>query len=260
MSIFGGFKGIPVTYSPDQITTTVQTLFNKLPKKSKKLPERECEVCNLKFLPTDPRFYWCTSCTKLARKGKGKGSGQGKGGTKKKRKPEKPGGSLADDDDMFSSPDASASTAELLIARPCISMSPWRDQGSEIPCGDVNLIMDARRDWQAFFKGVLGSFGLYFRGLEVDMGELLDSEAMKCFMLSQGLAHDINPSTILAGYRLDATHCKANLSANSNSLVKMHLDFFKMTSDCALPDDIEICNDLLQLDAGLSFQVMQILE
>ena len=164
------------------------------------------------------------------------------------------------DDDMFSSPDASASTAELLIVRPSISMSPWRDQGSEVPCGDVNLIIDARRDWQAFFKGVLGSFGLYFRGLEVDMGELLDSEAMKCFMLSQGLAHDINPSTILAGYRLDATHCKANLSANSNSLVRMHLDFFKMTSDCALPDDIEICNDLLQLDAGLSFQVMQILE
>ena len=32
MSVFGGFKGTPVTYSPDQITTTVQTLFNKLQK------------------------------------------------------------------------------------------------------------------------------------------------------------------------------------------------------------------------------------
>ena len=296
MSIFGGFKGIPVTYSPDQITTTVQTLFNKLPKKSKKPPvrdnddlvERECRMCMKQFSESqnewlvEKKLKLCLGIVTLAVTTSNwlvkaravavvkemavhlvKPVNSEKYHTRtimQKQKPEKPGGSLAEDDDMFSSPDASASTAELLIARPCISMSPWRDQGSEIPCGDVNLIMDGQRDWQAFFRGVLGSFGLYFRGLEIDLGESLDSEAMKCFILSQGLAHGIDPSTILAGYRLDATHCKANLSANSNSLVKMHLDFFKMTSDCGLPDDIEICNDLLQLDAGLSFQVMQILE
>ena len=170
MSVFGGFKRIPVTYSPDQITTTVQTLFNKLPKKPKKLPEKECEECDLSFTPTDPIHKLCSSCAKLLHPSKHKG------GVRKKQKPEKPGGSLADDDDMFSSPDASASTAELLIVRPSISMSPWRDQGSEVPCGDVNLIIYARRDWQAFFKGVLGSFGLYFRGFASFLADLLTKQ------------------------------------------------------------------------------------
>ena len=67
-----------------------------------------------------------------------------------------------------------------MIVRPSISTSPWCDQGSEVSCGGVSFPMDACRDWQCFFRGVLGSFGLYFRSLEVDLGELLDSETMKC--------------------------------------------------------------------------------
>ena len=104
MSIFGGFKGIPVDYSPDQITTTVQTLFNKLPKKPKQPPardnddlvERECRMCKKQFSESQNEWvvekknampWHCYACrlvnaerSKLARTGKGSGRGQGNGG------------------------------------------------------------------------------------------------------------------------------------------------------------------------------------
>ena len=120
--------------------------------------------------------------------------------------------------------------------------------------------MDGVRDWSARFNGILGSNDLTFRGLEVDLGEMLNGESMKCFILNQGCAHDSNPIHIMEGYRRDAGLCKANLSSDCNSLVRMHLEFFQMSSDCSLPDGIEICNDLLSLDAGLSFHLMQNLE
>ena len=103
------------------------------------------------------------------------------------------------------------------------------------------------RAWGCHFPGALTSSGLYFEGTDFNAGEHLSGEAMKCFILAQGAAHKVSPSDLLHGYRVDAETCQSKLPPGTSSLVKMHLDLFQMSHFENLPQNIEICDDLLQL-------------
>ena len=77
---------------------------------------------------------------------------------------------------------------------------------------------------------------------------------MKRDMLAHGSAHRVLPVDVLHGYRVDVATCQSKLPPGTSSLVKMHLDFFQMSHFKNLPQNIEICDDLLQLDQPQSLQ------
>ena len=158
------------------------------------------------------------------------------------------------------SPDVHPSVASLLLVRPIFTLGNWNLSVPSIDVGGETIPILASRLWQCQFPGPMTSSGLYFKGLELNAGEHLAGESMKCFMIAQGAAHGVSPSVLLQGYRADAVSCQAKLPPGTCSLVKMHLDFFQMSYFESLPPNIEICDDLLQLDQPLSYHCMQILE
>ena len=124
------------------------------------------------------------------------------------------------------SPDVHPSVASLLLVRPIFTLGNWNFSVASIDVGGETIQLLASRFWQCHFPGPLTSSGLYFKGLELNAGEHLAGESMKCFMLAQGAAHGVSPSALLQGYRTDAKTCQAKLPPGTSSLVKMHLDFF----------------------------------